>query len=325
MIAQAGQIGFLLLLFEVGLEIDLPAPRQLAKPAAYAAKWVLVQYPIIFGLAHFAGLTPLGSFVSAAALTACSVGMTYTAWRQYPGLEDGTRSFLLHVMVLLEVISIILLSVETTMLGAMPWWLVALNLVGIAVVVLLVSRIARPLGDLFQLILERAVHWRINLIILLVLLVCAVGNRLGLSAPKTAFFLGLFMSRVHHDGKTLETYLAPISHRFLIPVFFFSLGTQIPLGLLASRTALLAAVAAALLLLWREMLHRRWLRTGGDQRAYLLLCPNLSIAALAAAAMLQYGAPPERAGWVLLTGLFMSVAAILALPPPKPDGAPAHG
>jgi Kef-type K+ transport system membrane component KefB len=39
---EAGVIGFVLLLFEVGLEVDLPRPRELVKPFAFAALLVLL-------------------------------------------------------------------------------------------------------------------------------------------------------------------------------------------------------------------------------------------------------------------------------------------
>ena len=40
MLQQAGQVGFLLLLFEVGLEIDLPPLREFGRRLRYAALWV---------------------------------------------------------------------------------------------------------------------------------------------------------------------------------------------------------------------------------------------------------------------------------------------
>lgn len=320
MMQQAGQIGFLLLLFEVGLEIDLPRPAELARPLAYTLRWVAVQYPVVLALARFAGLPWLESFVAAAALTGCSVGMAHAAWKNYPGLTPDTRTFVLRVMVLLEVLAIVLLAVETAGLGAEArWWVLVLKLLGIGAAVFLCSRVAVPLTRVLQQILEKATHWRIHFVILLVLAVCAVGERLGLSGPKTAFFLGLFMSRVQHDGKGLEDYLAPLSQRFLIPTFFVALGMAIPAAFLWSRTALLALVAAGVLLLGRELLHRRWLRSGGDTDTYLLFSPNLTMVALAGSAMLGAGLAPEFAAWTVLTGLFVTVAAILALPPPRPD------
>lgn len=314
MLAQAGQVGFLLLLFEVGLEIELPPLREFARPLRRAATWALLQYPLAFGLAMLAGLGWLHAFVSAAALTACSVGMAHPAWKAYPGLATEPKQFLLQVMVALEVMAIVVLAIETTILKVGLSWFVLLKLAGIVVTVYLIARFAVHLTALFQAILERTTHWRLHWIVLLVLLVCAVGERLGLDAAKTAFFLGLAMSRAKHDGKPLEEYIAPISHRFLIPVFFVALGLQIDWRWLLDWTALLAFGSAGLLLGAREILHRRWLKSGGDHRTFLLLCPNLTIVALAAKAMLDHGTDAKLTAWLVLTGLFMTIPSLLLLP-----------
>lgn len=314
MLEQAGQVGFLLLLFEVGLEIDLPPLREFLRPLRRAATWAALQYPVAFALAYFAGLDWLPSLVAAAALTACSVGMAHPAWKGYPGLAPEPKQYLLHVMVALEVMAVVMLAIETTALKSGMSWGVLLKLAGIVVTVFLISRFAAHLTKLFQTILERATHWRIHWLVLLVLAICALGERLGLDAVKTAFFLGLAMSRATHDGVPLEEYIAPISHRFLIPIFFVALGLQIEWRLLLDWTALLAAGSAGLLLGVREMLHRRWLKTGGDRRAFLLLCPNLTIVALAARAMLDNGADPRLTAWLVLTGLFITIASLVLLP-----------
>ena len=314
MLQQAGQVGFLLLLFEVGLEIDLPRLREFVRPLRFATIWTLLQYPLAFALAHFAGLDFLQSFAAAAALTACSVGMAHPAWKNYPGLAADPKQFLLHVMVALEVMAIVVLAVETTALKSGWTWLVLLKLAGILVTIFLIARFAAHLKTLFQTILERTTHWRIHWLVLLVLAVCAIGERLGLDATKTAFFLGLAMSRAKHDGLPLEEYIAPISHRFLIPVFFVALGMQIEWRFLLDWVVLLAVGTAGLLLGAREILHRRWLKTGGDHHAFLLLCPNLTIVALAAKAMIAYGADAKLTAWLVLTGLFMTVPSLLLLP-----------
>ena len=108
--------------------------------------------------------------------------------------------------------------------------------------------------------------------------------------------------------------MAPISHRFLIPVFFVALGLEIDWRLFLDKLVLLALGSALLLLGAREVLHRRWLRIGGDRRAFLLLCPNLTIVALAAKAMLDHGTDARLAAWLVLTGLFVTIPAILLLP-----------
>lgn len=314
MLHQAGQVGFLLLLFEVGLEIELPRLREFNRPLRRAALWAALQYPVAFALASFAGMDALPALVAAAALTACSVGMAYPAWKSYPGLAAEPKQFLLHVMVALEVMAILVLALETTVLKSGWNWIVLLKLAGIGVTIYLIARFAAHLRTLFQTILERTTHWRIHWLVLLVLAVCALGERLGLDAAKTAFFLGLAMSRAKHDGLPLEDCIAPVSRRFLIPVFFVTLGLQIDWRLLLSWTALFAAGSAGLLLGAREILHRRWLQSGGDQRTFLLLCPNLTIVALAAKAMLDHGTDAKLTAWLVLTGLFMTVPALLLLP-----------
>ena len=314
MLEQAGQVGFLLLLFEVGLEIELPPVRQFLRPFGRATLWALLQYPFVVALASFVGFDWLQSLVAAAALTACSVGMAHTAWRDYPGFAAEPKQLLLQVMVALEIMAIVVLAVETTALRKGLSWFLLLKLAGIVVTVYLIARFAAHLQNLFQTILERTTHWRLHWLVLLVLVVCAIGERLGLDATKTAFFLGLAMSRAKHDGLPLEQYIAPISHRFLIPVFFVALGLQIEWRWLLDWTTLLAAGSAGLLLGVRDILHRRWLKSGGDQHAFLLLCPNLTIVALATKAMIDLGTDAKLTTWLLLTGLFMTVPSLMLLP-----------
>ncbi|MCF7689734.1 MAG: cation:proton antiporter [Cephaloticoccus sp.] len=319
MLQEAGQVGFLLLLFEVGLEIDLPPIRQLLVPLRKAMWWILLQYPVILALGRLAGLHWLGCFIAAAAFTGCSVGMAHAGWRHFQGIADKPKHQLLMMMVVLEIIAIVLLSVETALYESGLTWLVGLKLVGITITVLIISQVSTKLRHLFELILARATRWRVYLVVFLVLLVCAVGERLGLSAIKTAFFLGLFMSRIQHDNQRLEDYIAPISRRFLIPIFFVSLGLQVPLAQLASYTGLMSVAAAAVLFGWRLIIQRRFVPTGGGDRSLLLLCPNLTIAALAGNILLTDGSAFRAAVWILLTGLIVSISAILLLPKNRAD------
>ena len=327
MLVQAGQVGFLLLLFEVGLEIELPRFREFLPTLRRASFWALLQYPVILAFGRLADLQWLGCFVACAAFTGCSVGMGYLGWKHYPGLTEEPRRRILLLMLALEIMAIVLLAGETALYEKGLSWFVILKLAGIGVTIYLISRFATRLESLFALILRHTTHWRMHLIVLLVLIVCALGERLGLAGPKTAFFLGLFMSRITHDGQPLEHFIAPISHKFLIPIFFFALGLQVEWSYLFSLTGLIALAAAALLVGWRLVIHRRLLPTGGDDRSFLLLCPNLTIVALASHTLLTAGNAPRAASWMILVGLFMTIPAILLLPKARPekltDSAPA--
>ena len=313
MIEQAGEVGFLLVLFEVGLEIDLPKLRELLPSLRFAALWSFVQYPIVLALAHASGLSWPEGLLAASALTSCSMSMAYFGWKHYPGLPGSSRDFVLQIMIALEVLAIVILSVGGVTVKHGLSWFILLKLAGMAVTVFLISRFASHLVNLFQLIIQKTTRWRVHFLVLAVLIICAIGERLGLSAAKTAFFLGLFMSRAEFEGVGIEEYIAPISRRFLIPIFFMSLGLLIDGRMLFSYTALLALCGAFLLIGIREVLHRRWLKTGGDLQTYLLICPNLTMAALAATALLSAGSR-IAATWVVLSGLFLSVISLLMLP-----------
>jgi Kef-type K+ transport system membrane component KefB len=313
MVVQAGEVGFLLVLFEVGLEIELPKFREVIPSLRYALLWMLAQCFLLLALGAVVGLTWSQGILAAAALSSCSLSMAYFGWKHYPGLPGQSRDFVVQIMIALEVVAIVVLSVGGVASEHGFGWLVLLKLAGMAVTVYLISRFASHVVKLFQWIIQKTTQWRVHFLVLLVLIICAAGEQLGLSAAKTAFFLGLFMSRAQFQGQSVEEYIAPISRRFLVPIFFMSLGLLIDARMLFSYTALLALCGSFLLIGFREVLHRRWLKTGGDAQAYLLLCPNLTMAALAATALLQ-GGSRLAATWVVLSGLFLSVISLLMLP-----------
>jgi Kef-type K+ transport system membrane component KefB len=313
MIEQVGEVGFLLVLFEVGLEIDLPKWRELLPSLRFALLWSLVQYPIVLELNWMLGLSLPKGLLAASALTSCSMSMAYFGLKHYPGLAVATRDFMVQIMIALEVLTIVVLSVGEVAVTRGFGWMVFLRLAGMAITVFLISRFSTHMVQLFQWIIEKTTHWRVHFLVLLVLIICAVGERLGLSAAKTAFFLGLFMSRAQFEGRSVEEYIAPISRQFLIPIFFVSLGLLIDWRMLVSYTACVALCGAFLLIGFREVIHRRWLKIGGDARTYLLLCPNLTMAALAAETLLETNSH-LAATWVVLTGLFLSVISLWMLP-----------
>jgi Kef-type K+ transport system membrane component KefB len=315
LLIQAGQVGLLLLLFEVGLEIDLPRLRQFWRPLRYALTWSMAQVPFIFLLARLAGLKTPEALLACAVMTGCSVGMSHGCWKHFHEMDGRARPFVLQVMVALEMLAIVAVSLYATLGGeARPLW-VPLQLLGIAAIIWAVSRLAVHLRRGFDRILEAATHWRVHLVVLLLLAVCAVGERLGLSAIKTAFFLGLFMSRSSHQGHCIEEAIAPISQRFLIPLLFVSLGLQVGWRRLATPWALLPLGTVLFLLGWREIMHRRWLRSGGGRKTFLLFSPNLTLAALGSTIVLKNPGAGEAASWLLLSGFFMSVLSIALLPP----------
>lgn len=317
LLSLAGELGFLLLLFEVGLEIELPGWPAARKALRFALPWALLQYPAVIALAGVGGLNFKESLLAAATLTGVSVGMAHAAWKSFPGFDDLERRRCLNVMIVLETFAILTIGLETSFLKSGFNWELGAKFAIVILTIVLVARAATHVTKLFQKVLSMTTHWRTHMLVVMVLAISAVGERLGLAAPKTAFFLGLFMSRVSHDGKGIEDVIAPVSRQFLIPLFFVSLGIRVDFGFLISWPALVAVSAAWLLIGVRHLLHRRGMGIGTHEKAFLLLCPNLTMVALGATTLKDTGTLPQNASWLLLTGLVMSVTSLFLLPPTK--------
>ncbi|MCU0788490.1 MAG: cation:proton antiporter, partial [Verrucomicrobia bacterium] len=317
-----------LLLFEVGMEIELPRLGRLVRPVRNGMLLAVLPIPVVLAACHVAGFELSNALMAAAALTGCSVGMAYAAWKVYPGLTDLVRKRILRTMVALELWSILALVVGSALLKGRLDTAFGVTLLAIAATLFLIAQFGSKLVPVFEWIITRATHWRVHLLVLLILVVCTLGERIGLGGPKTAFFLGLAMNQTRHRGMNLDEHMAPISQRFLIPIFFVALGLQI--RWLDPVSLALAFGTAGLLLGMRMMIHNRLLKIGGDKNAFLLLSPNLTMVALGATALLQYAHADKAATWLLLTGLFMTIPSLLLLPAagdtkaasPKPKPAP---
>lgn len=314
MLRHAGNVGFLLLLFEVGMEIEIPRMRRLVQSLRNAILLALLQVPIVLAVADLSGYDRMQTVLAAAALTGCSVGMAYAAWKNYPGLTDLARKRILRTMVALELLTILTLTLGSALLRTGLDAEFGLTLAAIVALMFLLVQMGPRLAPVFEWVLTRTTHWRVHLLVLLILVVCSLGQWIGLDAPKTAFFLGLALNQTRHRGMNLEEFMAPISQRFLIPLFFVALGLRISWEAVFSMTGLLAFGTAGLLLGTRKFICERLLRMSGDANSYLLLCPNLTMVALGANVLLEYGGQPELATWLLLTGLFITIPAILFLP-----------
>ncbi len=310
----AGNFGFILLLFGIGLEIDLPALKDLRHTVGTTAKWVLFQLPLCFLLAVTAGI-PFGeSFLAAVALSSCSVGLAYSALQQLPNMSDTARRNILFVMVILEIQALIVLSAGAAYIKTGFGWKFGLQLAGITAAIFLIGYSANHLTRLTLFLIGKTMQWRVHIIVLFVLLVAAVGERLGLSSAKTAFFLGLFMNRATHQGMAIEKHLAPLSTRLLIPIFLVALGTTIPIRLLFSYISLLAFLSAILMVAYRHIVYQRAMPPVGHPRAFFLLCPNLTLVAVVLQILNTHGASASTIGWIAFSGLFVTLFSIVGLP-----------
>jgi len=326
LLKETGEFGLILLLFSIGLEIDLPTRAMFAKAAQVAGRWSIWQIPLVVALA----LTVDGnwmnvsmtsvevSLVAAIAMVSCSLALAYPAWQRLKADDPEIKSNLLLFMVALEVQTIVILSVSGVLLTYGIGMRLLLNLLGVILAITLVGLLANNMTRGLQSVIDRAVHLRVHIIVLFVLLFSAVGGRLGLSAAKTAFFLGLFISRSTHEGMSLRSHLEPIAQGLLIPVFFVSLGAHLPLSSVFSYIGLHALLSAIFILAFRKMISCRWNVIGEYRQAYLIVTPNLTMVAIAVTILQKCVGPLPVTVWVALTGLFLTIFSILLFPQADP-------
>jgi Kef-type K+ transport system membrane component KefB len=244
--------------------------------------------------------------------------MSFVAWKAFPAPGAEQKRHLMLWMVTLEIVAILLLTVGDIYLKEGFGPALALRLALVLLVVVVVSRSAERLMGLLGRLLGSTTRWRLHYVVLFVLLISALGGRLGLAAPKTAFLLGLFVSRATHEGLALSHHLRPMGQRLLIPVFFLSLGAAVPVSLLFSVTGVMAVGAAGLLIGLRDFLHRTSVRSGCSRWAFLLACPNLTMVAIAAQTLVSLRSDGRVVGWLVLTGLILSTVSLFGLPSPRP-------
>jgi hypothetical protein len=265
-------------------------------------------------IARLVGMSWTESFLAATALTGCSVSMTYLAWTHFKAPTPQNKQHLLLWMVSVEIVAIVILTAGNVVLKKGFGWVFLIHLIVIAVTVIAIGAYANRLTQFLGVRMRGGTRWRVHYIVLFVLVIAAIGDRLGLAAAKTAFFLGLFISRASHEGITLGQHLRPISQHLLIPIFFISLGAYVPLHMFATEIALYALGTVAVLLIVRDLLHRTLVQSGCARSAFLLVCPNLTIVAIGANTLREGGIASEPLSWLILTSVFLSVIALLAVP-----------
>jgi Kef-type K+ transport system membrane component KefB len=311
---EIGQFGFVLLLFSVGLEIELPQRRETINAARRAALWIAWQLPLLTGLGWLAGVPWAHALVAAVALSSTSVGMAYPLWLNHRFPDSATRRRFLEWIVAIEVIGILLLATAGPVLGGAVWWMVVLKMAGLLAAAVLAALVAVRGAPHLTRLLSYGLNIQVHFLVLAIFAIAAIGDRLGLSAPKTAFVLGLFISRTTDQEALLSHRLEPLRDRLFVPVFFFGLGTLVEPRLILTFVFPLA-VATGLLLFVLRRLGYGWFfarRLGTTPAAHVLAAPMLTITAVAVDVLARAGADQRTIAWILASSLSLTLLAAFA-------------
>ncbi len=323
MLHEVGNIGFTLLLFLLGLEIELPSKQTLKKSMPFCIAWFAIQLPLL-ALAGWAANLSWGFIIIASSgITACSLSIAYGILKgQSDAIGKSTTTNIVVKMVALELIALVILAVSDVVYAHGWGKEVLVQALSLLFFVFLIRIFSQTIHKQLSRLVEAQGKWEIHYLLLVVFLVAIIGERLGLSAPKTAFFLGLFMSETSHSGVKFEDVLQPLAKGILIPIFFLSLGTTISLQGLFPWVLPIALTITVILFSVRYYLFNNLFNHNLATKYFLLYCPNITMAAVAAEILIHHQAPKEQVDLILVTGLLMTLSPAFIFPSPQEEVEP---
>jgi len=245
-----GEIGVILLLLEVGMEMDLRELARVGKASMIVAVGGMV-LPFVTGWAALSALGHGGStaIFLGAALTATSVGITARAFGDLRALASTEARVVIGAAVADDVLGLIVLTVVArlvggdgiegievlSVIGVAFGFLIVATAVGVNLVpraVALVHRVSSSSGTLV------AVAFAFTLAL------AELAHAAELAPIVGAFVAGLSLGRSRQHERIARE-LAPLGHVF-VPVFFLLIGTEAELSALTDPTVLGLAAAMSL-------------------------------------------------------------------------------
>jgi Kef-type K+ transport system membrane component KefB len=226
------EIGVVILLFEIGLEMRLADLLRVGGTSSVVAV-VGVVLPLAAGYATgiALGAEPVLALFLGATLTATSVGVTARVLRDLGRLDSTEARVILGAAVIDDVLGLVLLTLITGVLaGGEVTAGVALRVVGVAVAflagALLLGRILVPPG-LRMIVRLRSQNALVPAALTLAFLLAVLSAGAGSATIIGAFAAGLILAeteRRHDIGRDLR----PVAH-FFVPIFFVVVGAQVDL------------------------------------------------------------------------------------------------
>ncbi|MBS1837210.1 MAG: cation:proton antiporter [Actinobacteria bacterium] len=244
-LAFLAELGVLVLMCQVGLELETTELRAVGTPAVRVAL-IGVVVPLVTGWAAGIALGVDGatSLFLGATLVATSVGVTARTFGDLGTLDSTEARIVLGAAVVDDVLGLLVLSVvlrvatdgHVDVVGTLVALVVAVGFLAGSVAIGI-----RVLPRAFAWIGRRAGDGPVVLVAAMILVLCLSEGaaRAGLAALIGALVAGILIARTD-QAERVGRGLAPIAG-LLVPVFFVSVGLDVDLGALGSTRAVVLA------------------------------------------------------------------------------------
>jgi len=248
-VAALGELGVIILLFEVGLESDIKEMMEVGGSSLLVAVLgVIVPFFLGWGISAYfiPNEATLGHIFIGAALCATSVGITARVFKDLGKLGTREARIILGAAVIDDVLGLLILAVVA---GAIKASATGASLAVLDVVLIALKSIAFLVAAIIlgQFLMPRLLRGAgrfetrgvlLTLAISFCLALAWAASKVGLAPIVGAFAAGLILDEVHYKPKgdrverSLQDLLQPVS-TILVPIFFVLMGLKVNLRLFA--------------------------------------------------------------------------------------------
>lgn len=260
------EMGVLLLLFLIGMELSLRTFITVLRPAALTALLqILASLIVTFAFGYIAGWTTQASILLGFAIAVSSSALVIKMLEEIDELRTDLGRITVGVLIAQDIAIVPILLLSESLGGgyALDLWVVGKMVLAIAGLVALIWVLSRP-GKVVIPFSDR-IAGKPDLLTLAMLAICLAGASLsglfGLSPVYGAFVAGLIVGQSNLRAKAI-----PATHpvqSLLIVVFFLSIGLLIDLNFIAENWALLLAFVSGIIVL-KSVLNVAILRFVGE-------------------------------------------------------------
>jgi len=312
------EIGVIFLLFTVGLETK---PSDILKVGVVASKvgllGILLPFVLGFGLIAYLGHPTLEALFIGTALVATSVGITARVLGDMGLIQEIESRIILGAAVIDDIIGMILLAVVSSLgEGALSWVRITLVAVEAIAFTLFLGLVGSRVINRYGRWIERIKTPQAPLVfsILICLGLSALSSAIGMAAIIGAFMAGMVLAEFSEEYHLVEK--AEAIYAFLVPFFFFVMGSHINLAVMASGEIIwLALVITVLAVVGKLVGCGIGALSLGRLGALIVgvgMVPRGEVGIIVAMLGLRLQAIPES---MYALVIFMSVVTTLAVPP----------
>jgi len=312
------EIGVIFLLFTVGLETK---PSDILKVGVVASKvgllGILLPFVLGFGLIAYLGHPTLEALFIGTALVATSVGITARVLGDMGLIQEIESRIILGAAVIDDIIGMILLAVVSSLgEGALSWVRITLVAVEAIAFTLFLGLVGSRVINRYGRWIERIKTPQAPLVfsILICLGLSALSSAIGMAAIIGAFMAGMVLAEFSEEYHLVEK--AEAIYAFLVPFFFFVMGSHINLAVMASGEIIWLALVITVLAVVGKLvgcgIGALSLGRSGALIVGVGMVPRGEVGIIVAMLGLRLQAIPES---MYALVIFMSVVTTLAVPP----------